>query len=149
MPLSSNKRPRGAPLGNSNSFKHGFYSKRVTKRDLSADDATILKSLADEIALIRVFNQRLIDKLDPSADVSELTDILRILCISSTTIIRILRVHFLVTETESILDSDIEAAIQQVNARLAAKQPPPPLPAAPENPVAVHLPDPHNPGEMN
>jgi hypothetical protein len=121
-PLSTPRR-RGAPLGNSNGFKHGLYSKRVKKRDPSADDAIVLKSLADEIALIRVFTQRLIDNLDPSASASELTDILRILCFSSTTITRILRVHFLITDSETILDSDIEAAVQQVNARLRAKQP--------------------------
>jgi hypothetical protein len=45
------------------------------------------------------------------------------LCISSTTITRILRVHFLITDSETILDSDIEAAVQQVNNRLAARQP--------------------------
>ncbi len=121
-PVSSKKHP-GAPLGNSNGFKHGLYSKHIKKREPSEGEATVLKSLADEIALIRVFSQRLVEHLDPSADASELTDILRILCISSTTITRILRVHFLITDSETILDTDIQAAVQQVNARLAAKQP--------------------------
>ena len=120
--ISPKKHP-GAPIGNSNGFKHGLYSKHIKKRDPSEGDATVLKSLADEIALIRVFSQRLVEHLDPSADASELTDILRVLCISSTTITRILRVHFLITDSETILDSDIQAAVQQVNARLAAQQP--------------------------
>jgi hypothetical protein len=120
---TTHSRRRGAPLGNSNGFKHGLYSKHIKKRDPSTGDGTVLKSLADEIALIRVFTQRLTDNLDASASASELTDILRILCISSTAITRILRVHFLITDNEAILDSDIEAAVQQVNARLAAKQP--------------------------
>ncbi len=61
MPPSSPTRRRGAPIGNSNSFKHGFYSSHFKKRPPSADETTVLKSLADEIALIRVFAQRLID----------------------------------------------------------------------------------------
>ena len=148
-PLTT-KKPRGAPIGNSNSFKHGFYSSRFKKRPPSADETTVLKSLADEIALIRVFAQRLIDQPEPpSADVTELTDVLRVLCISSTAITRILRVHFLVTESESILDSHIKAAIQQVVASLAAKQPSLPLPAPVEVTSDKPSPELHHPGEMN
>jgi len=54
-------RPRGAPYGNSNAFKHGLYSNNLKKRPPSEKDTTVIKSLSDEIALIRLFTQRLID----------------------------------------------------------------------------------------
>ncbi len=130
MPPSSPSRRRGAPVGNFNGFKHGFNSTRTKKRDSSADDATILKSLADEIALIRLFTQRLVESCQPSADHSELTETLRILCLASTTITRILRVHYLITDTEEILDQDIKAAMLEANARLTAKSSSPSQPGS-------------------
>ena len=54
MPTSSLRR-RGAPLGNQNNFKHGFYSRRLQKRALTGVESTDNSSLLEEIALIRVF----------------------------------------------------------------------------------------------
>ncbi len=148
-------RRRGAPIGNFNGFKHGFYSTRTEKRPSSTDDATILKSLADEIALIRLFTQRLVESCQPSADHSQLTETLRILCLASTTITRILRVHYLITDTEEIQDQDIKAAMLEANARLTAKSSPPLQPAsilpagsppAPLLPLEAHGPGPSLPG---
>ena len=125
-------RPRhaGAPLGNSNAFKHGFYTRRIKKRDLSGVASTDLKSLVDEIALIRVFTRRLAESCTPSADLYELAGILRILCLASTTITRILRVHYILTGSENDLDRDIEEAIRQVHAELTAKHASSPHPAS-------------------
>ena len=139
MPSPSPRR-RGAPIGNFNGFKHGFYSTRTKKRDPSAEDATILKSLADEIALIRLFTQRLVESCQPAADHSELTETLRILCLASTTITRILRVHYLITDTEEILDQDIKAAMLEANARLTAKSVSPAQPVG-SPPIEAGSPD--------
>jgi hypothetical protein len=51
----------------------------------------------------------------------ELAGILRILCLASVTITRILQVHYLISGDESSLDSDIEEAIRQVHAELTNK----------------------------
>ena len=49
------KRKRGAPLGNQNARKHGFYSKHFTPEQLmQLEDANDLKDLGPEIALMRV-----------------------------------------------------------------------------------------------
>jgi len=126
---TSHKRP-GAPLGNFNGFKHGFYTTRVKKRSPSPDEVTDLKSLCDEIALIRVFTRKLVESCDSGATSSELADILRVLCLSSTAITRILRVHYLITGSENDLDPVIEEAIRQVQARLSHKQAPPSIPTS-------------------
>jgi hypothetical protein len=129
---STPHRRRGAPLGNFNGFKHGFYTTRIKKHTPSAEEVTDLKSLFDEIALIRVFTNKLVESCDPTPTRNELVDILRILCLSSAAITRILRVHYLITGSENDLDPDIEEAIRQVQARLVNKQAPPPILASTE-----------------
>jgi hypothetical protein len=132
MPNNTLSHPRhaGAPLGNSNALKHGFYTRHIKKRDLSGVESTDLKSLVDEIALIRVFTRRLVESCTPTADLYELAGILRILCLASTTITRILRVHYILTGSENDLDRDIEEAIRQVHAELTAKHASSPHPAS-------------------
>jgi hypothetical protein len=122
MTSTTYHRGPGAPLGNSNAFKHGFYTRRIKKRDLSGVETTDLKSLVDEIALIRVFTRRLVESCDTSADVYELAVILRILCLASSTITRILRVNYLLSGSKSDLDREIEIAIREVNAELTSNK---------------------------
>jgi hypothetical protein len=125
IPMSSknstlHRRP-GAPAGNSNAFKHGFYTRRIKKRDLSGVETTDLKSLVEEIALIRVFTRRLVESCDSSADLYELAAILRILCLASSTITRILRVNYLLNGSDNNLGDEIEMAIRQVHDELRGK----------------------------
>jgi len=144
---SSLPRRRGAPLGNFNGFKHGFYTTRVKKHNPSAEEVTDLKSLFDEIALIRVFTNKLVESCDATPTRDELADILRILCLSSAAITRILRVHYLITGSENDLDPDIEEAIRQVQARLINKQAPTPIPASTEQDANLTSSNPHPQGE--
>jgi MFS family permease len=74
-----------------------------------------------------------VETCDPSADLYELAGILRILCLASTTITRILRVHYIISGSESDLDRDTEEAIRQVNTELREKSNPPFLPNPNEN----------------
>ena len=123
---------RGAPLGNNNAFKHGFYARRIN-RNLSSEESTNLKSLVDEIALIRVFTRKLVESCHPSAELKELADILRILCLASASITRILRIYYLITGSETGLDPDIEDSIRKLNAELVAKNSGVSLPGSAQN----------------
>ena len=118
---SSPPRHRGAPKGNLNALKHGFYTRRFNKRDLSGVESTDLKSLAEEIALIRVFTRRLVKSCDHSADFYELADTLRILCLASSTITRILRTHSLITGNTGGLDGEINQALNQFLSEFAER----------------------------
>jgi hypothetical protein len=69
MSMSPPSRRPGAQLGNMNALKHGFYTRRIKKRDLSGVESTNVKGLAEEIALIRIFTRRLVETCDPSADI--------------------------------------------------------------------------------
>jgi hypothetical protein len=128
MSLSSPRR-RGAPLGNSNALKHGFFSRQMKKSHLPTVESSDLKSLVDQIALIHVFTRRLAETCNPTANLNELVDTLRILCLASSTISRILRVNYLISGGETDLDREIEEDIRHVNAELVGKNSPLPNPA--------------------
>jgi hypothetical protein len=121
MPPTSPPRRRGAPPGNLNNFKHGFYSRRLKKRDLTGVESTDISSLAEEIALIRVYTRHLIESFDPNGDFYEHADLLRILCVASSAITRIIRAQYLISSTGSGIDDEIAEAIRQVNAEFQAK----------------------------
>ena len=117
MPPSSKKHP-GAPLGNLNALKHGFYTRRLRKRDVADVQTTDLKGLAEEVALIRIFTRRMIETCDPSAGAYEVADILRIVCLAASTITRIIRAQFLLHDTGSEWEQAVTQAILQVSAEL-------------------------------
>jgi hypothetical protein len=146
MSLSSPRR-RGAPLGNSNALKLDFSSRRKKKSHLSTNDSTDLKSLLDQIALIHVFTRRLAESCNPAANLNELVDTLRILCLASSTISRILRVNYLISGGETDLDREIEEAIRHVSAELDGKSTP--LPPLSKGSDQEPFPDPIPSGEPN
>jgi hypothetical protein len=127
MSLSSPHR-RGAPKGNFNALKHGFYTRRLKKHDLTGVESTDAKGLIEEIALIRVFTRRLIESIGPDSDAYELADILRALCLASSTITRVVKTQYLITSTGSGMDDEISEAIRQVNAEFRSRMFPPDQP---------------------
>ena len=59
------KRKRGAPRGNKNAFKHGFYSRVMDEAEmLDLEAATDISGIDDEIALLRVKIKAVLEK-DP------------------------------------------------------------------------------------
>jgi hypothetical protein len=116
------RRP-GAPKGNLNNFKHGFYSRRIRKRQLDGIETSDAYGLTEEIALIRVFTRQLIESFNPDADFIDLADILRILCLASATISRIARTQCLLTSTgRSKADEALEIAIERINEEMRRKK---------------------------
>ena len=81
MPPAS-KNHRAPLLVYMNNFKHGFYSRRIKKRDLTGLESTDVAGLVEEITLIRVFTRRLVESFNPDADFYEHADILRILYVA-------------------------------------------------------------------
>jgi uncharacterized protein YjcR len=55
MSAKTGKRKRGAPEGNQNARKHGFYSRVLDEAEqLDLEQATCVEGIDDEIALLRV-----------------------------------------------------------------------------------------------
>jgi hypothetical protein len=116
-------RPRGAPVGNLNALKHGFYTRRLNKRDLSGVDSTGVKNLVDEIAVVRVFTRRLIEALDPAADAYEVAGALRILCVALTSITRAMLAQQYLDKNSGGMDDAISIAIREVYQELRGRNP--------------------------
>jgi len=54
----SAKRKRGAPTGNQNAFKHGFYSRQFTRKESKDLDQPALGCMRDEIIFLKVIIDR-------------------------------------------------------------------------------------------
>ncbi len=137
MPKTT-KRPRGAQPGNLNALKHGFYTRRIHQRDLAGLEATDFKGLRDEIAVIRVYTRRLLELGNQSENLVEVAGVLRILCLASLTINRLIKTHqFLVGGTDEVA-SEIHEAISRITQKYHLDQyaspslpPSSPLPPSP------------------
>jgi uncharacterized protein YjcR len=62
--MNNTRRKRGAPNGNWNAFKHGFYSKRFKPLEIQDLDTALGDGLEDEIALLRVIIRRVFEYAD-------------------------------------------------------------------------------------
>lgn len=115
-------KPRGAPKGNLNALKHGFYSRLFHASetdDLSPDRLT---SLENEIKLLRVMIRRTMELADGIDDLREATRVLDALGSASARLSALLRVHNALNKTDSSLLDELSIAIQEVNAELRSKK---------------------------
>jgi hypothetical protein len=108
-------RRRGAPSGNTNALKHGFYSSRYRKvetRDLQNCKFT---GLQDEIDLLRVYMRRVVENSPDTANLPELIELLRVLSLSAATITRLARTQkFLVGETNEVTEA-LNQALEELS----------------------------------
>jgi hypothetical protein len=116
------RRP-GGQLGNMNAVKHGFYTRRIRKRDLTGVENTNIKGLAEEIALIRIFTRRLVESADPSADIYELAGVLRTICLASATITRIIKAQSFLVNDPTDFYRDMDEAVRQVRIEMGIDSP--------------------------
>ena len=68
------RRPRGAPYGNTNAVKHGFYAHSFTGQEKHLLAAGIKGELKDEEELLRTFINRTIQAMNDSPLPSEETE---------------------------------------------------------------------------
>jgi hypothetical protein len=66
----ASKRKRGAPRGNRNALKHGFYARSFSASEKSSLDLGILGDFKDEIPLLRVLIARTAQSLKEEKDLS-------------------------------------------------------------------------------
>jgi hypothetical protein len=109
---------RGAPRGNLNALKNGFYSRlfRLNETsDLNEDDST---SLEHEITLLRVMMRRTMELADGIDDLNQATRVLDALGAAAGRLANLLRAQKSLSEKHSQLADEISIAIQQVNSEL-------------------------------
>ena len=119
MAPSSSKHRRGAPPGNQNARKHGFYSSRYPASAQAEGNPPSL-DLQAEIDFIRHSMQRVIALGEPQT-YHEAVDYLRALSLAATALTRLVRAHRYINpalDPRDELVHDIQQALKEVYAKI-------------------------------
>ena len=108
------RRHGGGQPGNTNALKHGFYTRRFHKRDISGVETTSLKNLTEEIALIRIFIRRMVESAVQEPDYYNDIDILRAICLASGTITRVIKAQTFINSEPTDFYDDVDRAIAKI-----------------------------------
>jgi len=114
----SEKKPRGAPPGNSNALKHGFYSrqfKRVVQRDLDGHE---FEGLTDEITMLRVLIRQIFEDVVHSKDPLTRLEGFRAISLGCFSLSRLVRTHNIIIPPGSEIDAALLEAIKIVKDEL-------------------------------
>ncbi len=117
------KRARGAPLGNTNNLKHGFYSRRFSpaeRRDLAALSGHDPYS---EVLMLRTMQRRLFEKTVNVEDIEELRLLLYTFSKACLTIDRLLRTRLLIEPPENPLQAFLSQALEETLEEHRARRP--------------------------
>jgi hypothetical protein len=116
---SSSTRRRGAPLGNLNAVKTGFYSTRFKKSERSAIEKGNFTGLVEEIALLRLYIHRVVAESLQIDDFVCHLEVLRVLSLASSSLSRLLKIHTLMIESpDEEFQQLLERAVREVNQEL-------------------------------
>jgi hypothetical protein len=85
------RRKRGAPEGNNNALKHGFYARQLPVSQLSGLEQVKSTNLEDEIEVMRIFMRRVVELGSDTTDLEKSINLLRILTFASMGINRLVR----------------------------------------------------------
>jgi hypothetical protein len=113
--------PRGAPKGNLNALKHGFYSRLFHAEEVVELEGDQSNSLEHEITLLRVMIRRTMLLADGIDDLHEATRVLDALGAAAGRLANLLRAQKSLKDTHTGVADEISLAIQQVNSELRHK----------------------------
>jgi hypothetical protein len=102
--MPSPKRPRGAPPGNLNALKHGFYSRGFRTMDIADLDAMLENGLKSEINMLRVSTRRLLELSQENTDVDQGIHLLSVLGVTATRLANLIRA---ILKPSSVIIRDI------------------------------------------
>ncbi len=112
----------GAPKGNLNALKHGYYSRLFhdnEANDLAGEESS---SLENEITLLRVMIRRTMELADGIDDLKEARRVLDALGAAASRLASLLRAQKHLNTIQSQVADEISTAIQQVNTELRSKK---------------------------
>jgi len=131
------KKKRGAPPGNTNALKHGYYSPRFgptcRRESLNLDSTEIV----DQIALLRVYIRQVYELSDQFKNIHDLASRLRVLSCATGSLGRLITLHRLLPGTldqKEIARAALIKAFSDLSAEYASSAPSGPSSAFPVNP---------------
>jgi hypothetical protein len=114
--------PRGAPKGNLNALKHGYYSRLYRNSESHDLEDYQPGSLENEITLLRVMMRRTMELAEGIDDLKEATRVLDALGAAAGKLANLLRAQKSLNSSVTGVADDISIAIQRVNEELRNKR---------------------------
>jgi hypothetical protein len=116
-PPQNSPRRRGAPKGNHNAVKHGFYARQFNQQETSDLSSTEPLALQDEILMLRVFMRRIIERSSEAVTLADNLEVVRVLSLATFSLTRLIRTQlFIAHEGESDFTKAIRTAIDLTSA---------------------------------
>jgi hypothetical protein len=127
-PRPTPRRP-GAQPGNLNALTHGFYSRRLKKKDLAGTEDPVFTTVKEEIVLLRIFLRRVVE-MGEDADLTypETLTLFRTLCAGASNINSLIKTEQLIGRDDPTIMDDLNQALKEVMEELEAKNSLPPVP---------------------
>ena len=113
------KRRPGAPRGNLNVLKHGFYSRLFRQIEHDDLEATLADGLESEVNMMRVIARRVMELVDGEADLDTEIRLLNVLGVAATRLAKLMRTQVLLGGgiSEGVFDT-ISHELDKVNKEL-------------------------------
>ena len=115
--LDNNENPqprrRGAPEGNLNALKHGFYSRRFRNGELDDLLRQPPEALQDEIAMLRIINRRVVDMAEEGKSADEILEFYNFIALTSMRLSTLLRTQKLLLTGDKTAN-DLLTALEKV-----------------------------------
>ena len=112
-------RKAGAPPGNTNALKHGFYSRRFKRIDLTDLENHSFSGLQDEITMLRVYTRRVIELSTGLDNLPDAVSLLRVLSMAMISLSRLMRTqHLLGGDRGDEISLALDQALEQLSTEL-------------------------------
>jgi len=111
-------RRRGAPEGNLNALKHGFYSRRFRRGELEDLACQPNGILQDEIDMLRIINRRVVDLAEEGKSADEILGFYNFIALTSLRLSTLLRTQKLLLEGPREGDALLAALEKVINETL-------------------------------
>ena len=109
---------RGAPAGNTNALKHGFYARKFRPAEAKDLDGYTFDGVKEEILVLRVIIRRTLELAQSTEDRAEVIALLRVVSLAVIALTRLVRTELLLNPAERGL---YEKALQQALAEVTAE----------------------------
>ena len=115
-PIIVAKGKRGAPNGNKNALRHGFYARNLGIASPSKLDEFEMRNLMGEVAMLKDYMYILYNRNLESSDSAVLAETLRALSLAGMALSRLLIVHTQVRITRNSSDSSLQSLFTDMTA---------------------------------
>ena len=115
-------RRRGAPEGNFNAFKHGFYSRRFRNGELDDLSKSPPEALHDEIDMLRIITRRVVDMAEEGKSPDEILEFYSFIALTTMRLSSLLRTQKLLEKSENTTDTLLSALEKVIQERLKPYQ---------------------------